>query len=95
MPEPAGFRTRHRSAPGMLGHYPWDYSDPRRRLYDRPNSEYEDLFTADQVREAMQTATERTAKLAATLAYDAAIKYANGYVVDFEQEVAAAIRGTA
>jgi len=40
-----------------------------------------------------QAATERAAKLAATLAYDAAIKYANGREVDFEQEVAAAIRG--
>jgi hypothetical protein len=39
-----------------------------------------------------QAATERAAKLAATLAYDAAIKYANGREVDFEKEVAAAIR---
>jgi hypothetical protein len=52
-------------------------------------------FTADQVRAAILGATERAAKLAADLAYDAAIKYANGRVVDFEQEVAAAIRGTA
>jgi hypothetical protein len=51
------------------------------------------LFTADQVRAAILGATERAAKLAASLAYDAAIKYANGREVDFEQEVAAAIRG--
>lgn len=49
------------------------------------------VFTADQVREAMQAATERAAKLAATLAYDAAIKYADGYVVDFE-DIGDAIR---
>lgn len=51
------------------------------------------LFTTDQVRAAILGATERAAKLAAELAYDAAIKYANGREVDFEQEVAAAIRG--
>lgn len=39
-----------------------------------------------------QAATERAAKLAAEVAHDAAIKYANGREVDFEQEVAAAIR---
>jgi hypothetical protein len=43
--------------------------------------------------QSYQAATERAAKLAANLAYDAAIKYANGREVDFEQEVAAAIRG--
>ena len=43
---------------------------------------------------AYQAATERAAKLAAELAYDAAIKYANGRQVDFEQEVGDAIRGT-
>ena len=41
---------------------------------------------------AYQAATERAAKLAATLAYDAAIKYANGREVDFEKEVGDAIR---
>ena len=50
------------------------------------------LFTADQVREAIRGATERAAKLAAQLAYDAAIKYADGDVVDFDQEVGDAIR---
>jgi hypothetical protein len=50
-------------------------------------------FTADQVRAVMLAVTERDAKLAADLAHDAAIKYANGREVDFEQEVAAAIRG--
>jgi hypothetical protein len=50
-------------------------------------------YSADQVRAAILGATERAAKLAADLAYDAAIKYANGREVDFEQEVAAAIRG--
>ena len=54
---------------------------------------YANYFTADQVRAAILGATERAAKQAAELAYDAAIKYANGREVDFEQEVAAAIRG--
>lgn len=57
------------------------------------NSSWAPLFTADQVREAMQAVNERAAKLAATLAYDAAIKYADGYVVDFE-DIGDAIRGT-
>lgn len=50
------------------------------------------VFTADQVREAIRGATERAAKLASQLAYDAAIKYADGDVVDFDQEVGDAIR---
>lgn len=45
------------------------------------------------MRRAWNAATERAAKLSATLAYDAAINYANGREVDFEKEVAAAIRG--
>jgi hypothetical protein len=96
MPEAAGFRTRYRSEPKMIGHYPWTYADAERRhrKYDRPAFEYEDLYTADQMRAMFDAATERAAKLAADLAYDAAIKYANGYPVDFEQEVAAAIRAT-
>lgn len=73
MPEPAGFRTRYRSEPGMIGHYPWTYADAtrRRHKYDRPEHEYEDLFTADQVREAMLAATERAAKLCEQRAVDA------------------------
>jgi hypothetical protein len=64
--------------------------------YDSTMRKYEHhSFTADQVRAAILGATERAAKLAATLAYDAAIKYANGREVDFEKEVAAAIRGAA
>ncbi|MDQ0571526.1 hypothetical protein QFZ42_003360 [Variovorax paradoxus] len=51
-------------------------------------------YTADQMRAMFDAATERAAKLSADLANDAAIKYAGGYPVDFEQEVAAAIRGT-
>lgn len=50
LPEPAGFRTRYRSEPGMLGHYPWTYADQRRRRVDRPGHETEDLYTAEQVR---------------------------------------------
>lgn len=51
LPEPAGFRTRYRSEPEMIGHYPWTYAgaERRRRKYDRPECEYEDLFTADQM----------------------------------------------
>jgi len=51
-----------------------------------------DCYTADQMREAILAATERAAKLATQFAYDAAIKYADGYVVDFDQEVGDAIR---
>jgi hypothetical protein len=47
LPEPAGFRTRYRSEPGMLGHYPWTYADQRRRRPERPEHESEDLFTTD------------------------------------------------
>jgi len=74
MPEPAGYRTRYRSEPEMIGHYPWTYADAerRRRKYDRPECEYEDLFTADQMREAILGATERAAKLCDDIADGAA-----------------------
>lgn len=49
LPEPAGFRTRYRSAPGMIGHYPWTYADQSRRRADRPEHESENLFTEAQV----------------------------------------------
>lgn len=29
MPEPVAYRIRHRSEPGMVGHYPWGYNDWR------------------------------------------------------------------
>lgn len=54
--EPAGFRTRYRSEPGMIGHYPWTYADAGRRRGNRPECEYEDLFTAEQMRTAVDAA---------------------------------------
>lgn len=50
LPEPAGFRARYRSEPGMIGHYPWAYADQRRRRVDRPEHETQDLYTTDQMR---------------------------------------------
>jgi hypothetical protein len=64
MPEPVGFRTRYRSEPGMIGHYPWTYADHRRRKHDRPECEYEDLFTAEQMRAAVAMARAHNADLA-------------------------------
>ena len=55
-PEPAGFRTRYRSEPGMIGRYPWTYADAGRRKGSRPECEYEDLFTAEQMRTAVEAA---------------------------------------
>ena len=59
MPDSVGFRTRSE----IQGHYPWTYSDARRRLCDRPACEYEDLYTAEQMRQMFDAATERAAKL--------------------------------
>ena len=64
LPEPVGFRSRYRSEPGMVGHYPWTYADHRRRKYDRPECEYEDLFTADQLRAAVEA--DRAARVPMT-----------------------------
>lgn len=58
-----------------------------------PNIGNTDVFTADQMREAIKGATERAAKLASDLAYDAAINYANGHAVDWDKAVGEAIRG--
>lgn len=64
MMEPAGFRTRYRSEPGMIGHYPWTYADQGRRRVDRPEHETEDLFTEDQVRSMLAAERERCALIA-------------------------------
>ena len=62
--KPAGFRTRYRSDPGMIGHYPWTYEDiGQRRTTDRPSCEYEDFYTADQMRAAVAAAVEQCAVL--------------------------------
>jgi hypothetical protein len=83
MPEAATHRYR------TFGHGPrWQLAGK----HTPPDAE--PLFTADQMRAMFDAATERAAKLAADLANDAATKYAGGYPVDFEQEVAAPIRAT-
>lgn len=63
LPEPAGFRTRYRSEPGMIGNYPWTYADQRKRRVDRPEHETEDLYTADQVRSMLAAERERCAEI--------------------------------
>jgi hypothetical protein len=65
--DPAGFRTRYRSEPGMIGHYPWTYADWRRRKHDRPECEYEDLFTTEQVRAMVAAERERQGRKIETL----------------------------
>lgn len=52
LPEPDDFRTRYRSEPGMIGHYPWTYVDERRRFAVRPEHEYEFIYNEDKVRAA-------------------------------------------
>jgi hypothetical protein len=78
---------------------PWFRDDFMRGMDDAGEWDAErNCYVIHQVHMAWkgyQAATERAAKLAAELAYDAAIKYANGREIDFEQEVAAAIRGAA
>lgn len=79
MPEPVGFRSRYRSEPEMIGHYPWTYADSerRRRKYDRPECDYEDLYTAEQMREyataALQAKDAEVARLKADAGTVAAI----------------------
>jgi hypothetical protein len=50
----------------MIGHYPWTYADQHRRKYDRPECEYEDLFTAEQLRAAVAEERERCARICDT-----------------------------
>ena len=64
LPEPVGFRTRYRSEPGMIGHYPWTYADQSRRRVNRREHETEDLYTADQMRAAVAAERERCAGMA-------------------------------
>ena len=50
LPEPVACRTRYRSEPGMIGHYPWTYSDKQRKWTIRATLEHETLHSADQMR---------------------------------------------
>ena len=91
LPEPVGFRSRYRSEPGMIGHYPWTYADHRRRKYDRPECEYEDLFTAEQVRAAVVAERERICA-AIKAADDKSVDEA-GYMLD-STDCISIVRGT-
>jgi hypothetical protein len=63
MPEPVGFRTRYRSEPGMIGNYPWTYADERRRSkIQRPEYEREDLYTEEQMKQALIDLLEEAEK---------------------------------
>lgn len=55
LPEPAAWRTKHPSEPGMIGHYPWTYIDGQRRsvLRRKEDADNQPLFTADQMRAAL------------------------------------------
>lgn len=46
--EPVAWRIRHRSEPGMIGHYPWSYTDRIRGGRDDMHYEYEPLFATPQ-----------------------------------------------
>ena len=61
MPPASAWRTRYRSEPGMIGHYPWTYTDSelRTRRVDQQNYEVEPLYTAAQLQEAARQAMER------------------------------------
>ncbi len=67
LPEAAGYRTRYRSEPGMIGHYPWTYADQSRRRRDRPECDYEDLYTDDQVRALLAAEREKLQDVAMML----------------------------
>jgi hypothetical protein len=91
MPEPDGYLT---DWPAIGGGMRKLYG-PTRTAGDSLAFKVTPVYSEAKLHAAMQAVNERAAKLAAELAYDAAIKYANGREVDFEKEVAAAIRGTA
>ena len=44
-PGPVAFRTRYRSEPGMIGHYPWTYAGIERDKNRRPQYDYEVLYS--------------------------------------------------
>src|SRR5690554_2811810 len=46
--EPVAWRTRYRSPEGMIGHYPWSYTDRKPRLTDGSPYEVEHLYTHPQ-----------------------------------------------
>ena len=56
LPEPKAWRTRHKSEPGMMGHYPWTYTGRKPMRSMAGSFETENLYTAEQVRAAIQQA---------------------------------------
>lgn len=90
LPEPAGFRTRYRSEPGMIGHYPWTYADQSRRphpLRQRPGTESEDLFTAADLHAFAAAARADERERCATV-----VEKFNRWLGTAREEIAAAIR---
>lgn len=59
LPDPAAVRTRYRSEPGMIGHYPWSYADEKARGASRPEFETENLYSEPQVRALLAVERER------------------------------------
>lgn len=48
MSEPVAWRSRYRSEPGMIGHYPWSYVEHSLRQSALNNYDIEPLITTDQ-----------------------------------------------
>lgn len=60
LPEPVAMRVRHRSETGMIGHYPWTYTERIRGGRIPPEHELEYIYTEHQVRELLANTKRST-----------------------------------
>lgn len=91
MPEPVAWRSRYRSDPGMIGHYPWSYVEHALRQTAGNHYEIESLVTAAQA-EAYAVAKVREALEAAALIVDLATQHHHVECWSSLETQAAAIR---
>lgn len=52
--EPVAWRSRHRSEPGMIGHYPWHYVERAPHSLAAPHYEHEPLYSVPPARTESQ-----------------------------------------
>lgn len=61
--EPVAWRVRYRSEPGMLGHYPWTYTDRKPRRPNDATNEVEPVYAASQVQAMLAAAPSGPARV--------------------------------
>jgi hypothetical protein len=78
--KPVAWRIRYRSEPGMIGHYPWSYTE-RERAIERPECDVEQLFTASQLAAEVERAVAAERERIATMVEQTTTPYRVGQLM--------------